>query len=196
MVPSMGLQRMGHDLVTEQQKVKWGHINGPIDSLEKTLRLGGIGGRRRRGRQRMRWLDGITDLMDVNLSELLELVIDREAWSAAIHRVAKTWTRLSNWTELNHSRLHPLTPSHWGKCVWGWFRISSHEFGGKTTIQSIADALGCGLALGMLFMVSREGAQLVTTDFSWPYFRPECFLFYWMGACVFRIFGVLINNNC
>ena len=100
----------------------FGHLMWRTDSLEKTLMLGGIEGRRRRGRQRMRWLDGITDLMHMSLSELQELVMDREAWRAAIHGVAKSWTWLSDWTELNSEIRLPRfrTCLYHFLVLWSW----------------------------------------------------------------------------
>ena len=95
----------------------FGHLMWRVDSLEKTLMLGGMGGRRRRGWQRMRWLDGITDSMDMSLGELRGFVIDREAWRAAIHGVAKSWTQLSDWTEVKEKHIIMPTKVHLVKAM-------------------------------------------------------------------------------
>ena len=148
-----------------------------VDSLEKTLMLGGIGGRRRRGRQRMRWLDGITDSIDMSLGELRELVMDREAWRAVIHGVTKSRTRLSDWTELNWIFHCVYVPQLFYPFICWW--TSSLLPCPSYCKQCCDEHWGTCVSFnsGFLGMNAQEWDCLVIWQFYFPFFKesPHCY---------------------
>ena len=137
----------------------FGHLMWRVDSLEKTLMLGGIGGRRRRGRQRMRWLDDITDLRDMSLSKLRELVMDREAWRAVIHGVSRSWTWLNDWTERNWivTKPHSIYGETEAKNGQVTFRVTYEWQGQKSHPDWLAPSLGHHHQSGILLRKGSEG---------------------------------------
>ena len=143
----------------------FGHLMRRVDSLEKALMLGGIGGRRRRGRQRMRWLNGITNSMNMGLNKLWELVMDREAWRAAVHGAAKSRTRLSDWTELNWLSCLPVPFIPWDLPVdQGWTPMSPALAGRFLTAGQPGKCLygdSCGLSYDLYYLDSCSSPRTV-----------------------------------